>query len=425
MLITITFQKKKKQQVNNKDFHIIAKEIISTHGIEIIAKKQFVNLLADLGAYKGLPALKTIVNELFKFGFGTFLYDLKQNNDSDIFEKCFNHRREFLSDGKFREDLTEYVYSSLFFALNLIDDIEEPKVKNPFSADASQNQKPASHKKRNKPALNLKKMLENLKNEYLETFTEIIVPKGKLAKASGYFSYDTLNKQYVLENKILILSKRLGEDLDWCKKEKEKILSKYSQSKSDQRTKFGCIISIPIILLVFIIAWSYNYIASAEERAEYEETILLAQQANANGNIIQAIELYSKAENEYDAGWRNGYYKEKAHSEAGVLSSKVYAKYKSEIDKALSVDNIIDVAYIMKTIPQSLVLTGEDWDHFKNTSTKVENSIDSCIKKELDSFLIAISKQGKLSDSEKERLNRLDTISPDNYWIKFIKTKEK
>lgn len=410
--------------MNNKDFHIIAKEIIAKNGLEIISKKQFPNLLADLGAYKDLPALKTILNELFKLGFGTFLYELKQNKESDIFEKCFVHRKEFLSEGKYREDLTEYIYSSLLFALDLIDDIEEPKVKNPFSAEASQNQSKPKGKKRNTPALNLKKMLEELKKEYLQTFDEITIPKGKIVKASGYFTPETLNKQYILENKIIILSKRLGEDLDWCKKQKDEYLSKYTQSKSAQRSKFGCLISIPITLLIFVVGWTYNYIISAEERAEFEATMSLAQQANSNGNIIEAIELYSKAENEYDAGWRNGDYKKQAHTEAEILSSKVYEEYKPEIDKALSENNLLDVAFILKTIPQSLVLAGEDWEHYKTTSATVENSIDSCIKKELDSLLIAISKQGKLSESEKERLNRIATIAPDNYWIKFIKTKE-
>ena len=45
-------------------------------------------------------------------------------------------------------------------------------------------------------------MLEDLKKEYLETFSEIIIPKGKIAKASGYFTSETINKQYILEHKI-------------------------------------------------------------------------------------------------------------------------------------------------------------------------------------------------------------------------------
>ena len=411
--------------VNNKDFHIIAKEIISKNGIEIISKKQFPNLLADLGAYKDLPALKTILNELFKLGFGKFLYELKQNKEDDIFEKCFDHRKEFLSTGKYREDLTEYIYSSLLFALGLIDDIEEPKVKNPFSAEASQNQTKPKAKKRNAPALNLKKMLEDLKKEYLQTFDEIIVPKGKIAKASGYFTPETLNKQYILENKIIILSKRLGEDLDWCKVKKEEILSRHIQSKSAQRSKFGCLISIPIILLILVTGWTYNFIASADERAEFEQTMASALQEKNNGNLIASIELYSKAETEYDAGWRNGYYKSRARKEAEIISSQIYAGQKTLLDEAISSNDYIKAASIIQALPQCLVLSGDDWNHYKSISNTIESSIEKTINIEIEKLLKSISKNGKLSKEELEVLNTLTSIAPENYWVKFIKTKEK
>lgn len=410
--------------MNNKDFHIIAKEIISKNGIEIISKKQFPNLLADLGAYKDLPALKTILNELFKLGFGKFLYELKQNKEGDLFEKCFDHRNEFLSAGKYREDLTEYVYSSLLFALGLIDDIEEPKVKNPFSAKASQNQAKPKAKKRNAPALNLKKMLEDLKKEYLQTFDEIIVPKGKIAKASGYFTPETLNKQYILENKIIILSKRLGEDLDWCKVKKEEILSRYIQSKSAQRSKFGCLISIPIILLILVTGWTYNFIASADERAEFKKTMASALQEKNNGNIIASIELYSKAETEYDAGWRNGDYKSRARKEAEIISSQIYAGQKTLLDEAISSNDYIKAASIIQALPQCLVLSGDDWNHYKSITSTLDSSIENAINIEIEKLLKSISKNGKLSKEELEVLNTLTSIAPENYWGKFIKTKE-
>ena len=410
--------------MNNKDFHIIAKEIISKNGIEIISKKQFPNLLADLGAYKDLPALKTILNELFKLGFGKFLYELKQNKEGDIFEKCFDHRKEFLSAGKYREDLTEYIYSSLLFALGLIDDIEEPKVKNPFSAEASQNQTKPKAKKRNAPALNLKKMLEDLKKEYLQTFDEIIVPKGKIAKASGYFTPETLNKQYILENKIIILSKRLGEDLDWCKVKKEEILSKHVQSKSAQRSKFGCLISIPIILLILVTGWTYNFIASADERAEFEQTMASALREKNNGNLIASIELYSKAETEYEAGWRNGYYKNRARKEAEIISSQIYAGQKTLLDEAISSNDYIKAASIIQALPQCLVLSGDDWNHYKSISNTIESSIEKTINIEIDKLLKSISKNGKLSKEESEMLKMLTTIAPNNYWVKFINSKE-
>ena len=407
--------------MNNKDFHIIVKDIVSKHGDSIIEKPQFPNLLADLGAYKDLPALKQIVNTLLKSGFGAFLYNLTQNKENNILEKCYEHRMEFISEGKFREDLTEYTYSSLLFALGLIDDIEEPRVKNPFSAEASPNQK---KKKRSKAALNLKKMLEDLKKEYLETFNEIIIPKGKIAKASGYFTSETINKQYILEHKISIVSKRLGEDLNWCTTQKEEFLNRHQRSKSAQRSTVGCLALLVIIILSIISTKTYNYISSSEQRTTFETTMLAAKQASENGELLEAINLYKKAEIEYDANWKTDEYKSTARKKAEEVSSVVYQEYKSQIDSTLANNQIIDASYIIKTLPQELVLAGDDWEHYKTTIKNIDASIENEIKLEIDKLISSISRNKKLTDSDKERLEVLTTVAPDNYWLKFISNKE-
>lgn len=407
--------------MNNKDFHIIVKEIVLQHGDGIIEKPQFPNLLADLGAYKELPALKQIVNAIFKSGFGAYLYNLIQNKENNILEKCYEHRIEFISEGKFREDLIEYIYSSLLFALDLIDNIEEPRVKNPFSAEANQNQR---KKKRRKVALNLKKMLEELKKEYLDTFNEIIIPKGKIVKASGYFTSETINKQYILENKILIVSKRLGEDLNWCITQKEDFLKKYQQSKSTQRSKIGCIVLIVLIIISVITTNTYNYISSSEQRTAFETTMLAAEQARGNGELLEAISLYKKAETEYNADWKTNDYKTMARKYAEETSSTVYKEYKNKIDSALVNNQIIDASYIIRTLPQTLVLTGEDWEHYKTTIKNIDASIDKELKTEIDNLINSISKNKKLTESEKERLEILIIVAPNNYWLKFIKRKE-
>ena len=53
----------------DKKLHIIAKDVVTQKGDIIITKNQFLNLLADLGAYKELPATKIILNALFKADF--------------------------------------------------------------------------------------------------------------------------------------------------------------------------------------------------------------------------------------------------------------------------------------------------------------------------------------------------------------------
>ena len=121
-----------------------------------------------------------------------------------------------------------------------------------------------------------------------------------------------MNKQYILENKIVILSQRLDEDLEWCKKQKNKVLAKYQQSKSSQRTKLGCFVSIPVFIVALLTSWTYLYITSADERDEFEQNMSLALEAQNKGEFMKALNLYNKAGVDYEASWKNGDYKDEA-----------------------------------------------------------------------------------------------------------------
>ena len=173
-----------------------------------------------------------------------------------------------------------------------------------------------------------------------------------------------------------------------------------------------------------VTGWTYNFIASADERAEFEQTMASALQEKNNGNLIASIELYSKAETEYEAGWRNGYYKNRARKEAEIISSQIYAGQKTLLDEAISSNDYIKAASIIQALPQCLVLSGDDWNHYKSISNTIESSIEKTINIEIDKLLKSISKNGKLSKEESEMLKILTTIAPNSYWVKFINSKE-
>jgi hypothetical protein len=215
--------------------HTIAKQITAQYGDNIVTTKQFQYLLADFGAFKDLPACKPILFQLLQAGFGTFLYDLKQKQDAEILQKCYTHRQEFLSDGKFRADLTEYVYASCLYALGLIADISEPRVKNPFSAEKEAT--PEFCPQKQIPRLDLGKMVEQLQNEYRETLTHIIVPDAKDGiKVPGYFDVHTRTAQLVIEEKLRLIGEHIGRDyVKWCQNEKSLIVKKYDTNLTQQR----------------------------------------------------------------------------------------------------------------------------------------------------------------------------------------------
>jgi hypothetical protein len=222
---------------NSKELHIASKEIVSKYGEAVIGTPQFKNLLADYGAFKDIPATKQILIDLQNAGFGTYLYELKQTNDTDILKKCYSHRQEFLSEGKYREDITIYVYSSMLYALGLIEDVSEPKVKNPFSADKGAQEKKAE--KRTVQHIDLGKMSELLKDDYLKLLEQIVIPDpSSEGQASGFFTTSTRTKLLVIEEKLRIIGERVNRDyLSWCSNQKDKALGKYFKNEKEQQRK--------------------------------------------------------------------------------------------------------------------------------------------------------------------------------------------
>jgi hypothetical protein len=221
--------------MENKELHIASKEITARFGDAVITTKQFLNLLADYGAFKDIPASKQILADLQKSGFGSYLYDLKQKQDKEILEKCYSHRQEFLSNGKYRDDITVYVYASMLYALGLIEDVSEPKVNNPFSAEKSVGDYRNSNK--DIQHLDLDKIVELLKRDYLLLIKEIIVPEpSKECVASGFYSTSTRTKLLVIEEKLRIIGEIVNNDYSaWCKEKKNEELCKYDKDEDGQR----------------------------------------------------------------------------------------------------------------------------------------------------------------------------------------------
>lgn len=407
--------------------HQQIRDIVLQHGENIVAQRQFYNLLADYGAFKDTPAAKQIMNDLLHNGFGKFIYELKTDGKKDILQEIAKHKKEFLSDGKYRQDITDYIYASILFGLGVIENVDNVNFDNPYSTGPQQSQPNNTPIKPNKPALDLKKMLEDLKKEYLATFEEVVIPPKRLfGQASGYFEITTLNKQYVIENKIKLIIERIGGDADWCQNEKADFLSQYSHSKKKQQTRLGCFAATFIIVLIFVSAWTFNYITSQDAREQYEQTMNLAANNESAGKFVEAITLYKKAGDDYNANWKNGTYKNDAYEHAQLLSSRLFNEKKPAIEGALRNNDFITAKIEFDDLPSELVLAGTALDDYNRIDEQINNGLTAAINTEITKLANDIFKNnGKLSPQGLKRLEDMIKIAPDNYWLKTIKGKQK
>lgn len=74
-----------------------------------------------------------------------------------------------------------------------------------------------------------------------------------------------------------------------------------------------------------------SYTSSADAREVYETTMASANAEYAKGNYIAALNLFQKAENDYNASYSASSYKGEAHAKAVETSDKIIANWEEEV----------------------------------------------------------------------------------------------
>lgn len=143
----------------------------------------------------------------------------------------------------------------------------------------------------------------------------------------------------------------------------------------------------------------------ADARVAYETTMASANAEYAKDNYIAALNLFHKAENEYEVSYSVACYKQKAHDKAIEATNQIVSDWKSEAQPLLQTKKVAQV---------------------KSLSEQIDNELATRTTEIVDELFNDIYVHHEtLSGSGKQELDEMIKVVPDNYWLNFIKERAK
>lgn len=264
-------------------------------------------------------------------------------------------------------------------------------------------------------------VLDQLKNDYLTRLTQL----DKSTKSGEIdFSDKTLCET---RRKLINLGTLLGKNMEqWCDSENER-LSTERISRAAKKKKRNIIVSSVAGIALLIGGWQgISYTSSADARAAYEATMASANAEYANGNYATALNLFQKAENEYNASYSASSYKGDAHAKAIEASDKIISNWADKVKPLLQSKKVAQAKALTLALPTNLVFDGNTEQTFKSLSEQIDKDMATRTTEIVDELLNDIYvHHGSLSESGKQELDEMIKVVPDNYWLNFIKEKTK
>lgn len=160
----------------------------------------------------------------------------------------------------------------------------------------------------------------------------------------------------------------------------------------------------------------YQYIGSSDDREQYDQRIFSGNTFLSEGDYENAIESYKEAYNGYNALNSNSY-KEAALFRMDDLVDKL-------MDEGADNNKSLLQAYKVLQSEMQLNLEKDEYSKLQLKKEKIENLISTRVSNGRNGLVTILSANGgKLNEEGKDLLNELLELSPEDYWLNFIKKK--
>lgn len=474
--------------------HEAIKQLVAQFGDGIVTEVRLANLLADLNGYQDYPAMKMVLKDILKAGYGKKLFGIYSKNSQNAISKNVDYTKTFASESNYKEDLVSYAFDCILFALGCITTINEPMTKG-FDPYAKGNGDILD---------NLGNQLASLQKQYLDLLDRLVtLPQNIYKDAPGYYSTDALNKLYAVEVKIaviiketnstvsldwctdkrteklkyfkkqkadavakgldelrsqyqtllaslIIVPKKLGikrsgyyddngekelssveDDIKlnyynmgkpydkWCEKEKNNYLAKYRVETQNIVLQLIAKIGIPAAVVLGASGTGISYMTSTSAIEQFEHTISMGEQQATAGEYGKALQLFSDAKKNYTASFRIGHYQDIADEH---ISTSINDATQTCV-KMVEEGKLMDASTLLSSLPKKIISETQQYSEQYNSA---KSTLDNAINDGLNNIISDISSNhGKLSNTSKKKLNELLKVNPNDYWLNFIKNKEK
>lgn len=265
-------------------------------------------------------------------------------------------------------------------------------------------------------------VLDKFKNEYIARLSEI----DRNTKSGDI---DLSDAELVeLRRKLIALGTLLRTQPmgAWCDEENRKVVDART-SRAAKRKKRNIILgSVAGIALIIGGSQTVIYTSSADERAEYETNMANANAALNEGRLPDAVVLYQKAADDYDASYSSTTYKNEAIAKAQEVTDRIVSDWENNINPLLSSNKPAQAKLLTNALPATLVMSDATKGRVDQLKQKIDSDVQSRASTLVNELLSDVyANHRKLSAQSMEELDAMLQVYPDNYWLNFIKNKVK
>lgn len=312
------------------------KIVVSKNGKDVVRDVRLLNIMNDMVYIEDSAAVKNILREVLKSGYGSKLLSLTPPHD-DYQLKIKAYSKTISDSLGFKDVIVQYILYSIAYGIGLCPSI--PRLKNTT----------------------------------------------------------TLSKGNKKEKEI--------------KKEEKKVVEKIvTEKKGSSFVKIAAFWAV----IIFGVFFGYNYFDSSEERENFRQSLFSGDKFLNSGDYANAVESYKAAYNGYNSFNRNSY-KSDALEKIDALTDRLI---KEGDNKSLN------QAYNTVVSELQLDLSNSDKERLESKRTELETTIGERINNGRNTLITNISaNNGKLDDNGKKLLGELLELSPNDYWLNFIKGK--
>jgi hypothetical protein len=381
------------------------KGVILQYGSDVVKNIRLSNILDDVASFDDIPAAKQVLRTILKAGYGEKLLGVKEDWNLKI--NVFT--AEICQNFGFQKEIVAYLLSSIVYGLGLSDIIPE------YTLGNKNDDYSAKHINKTNIISDLKGELNAQKTEYRRLLdTLLVIP----AKTSAYYPASALTKLSFVEGKIKILSEALKtSDSDWCIQEREKVLQAHHKDTSSLRVKVYITVALIVTIILFGGLNGISYVLSLGKIETFNQTVQKGDSYVSSGLYDQAFASYLEAYTNYDAFNRSSY-KENAFQKMEKVTDKLIEKGKSDNSYLLQAKEALN-SLIQLDIPSSVRAS------LQEKLDGVEQDIINRVNNGRNTLILNVSaNKGKLNEAGKKLLDELMKLSPDDYWLNFIKNKE-
>lgn len=264
-------------------------------------------------------------------------------------------------------------------------------------------------------------IFDGLKNSYLNRLKSLdaIQQMGDISTSDSELSE--------LRRKLIKMGCLLQQDMtQWCDSQVEQINQRRAE-KAARKKKRNTIAGIAAGLAVLVSGWQGgSYLSSQEAIETYQTTMSQADIAMSEGRYPDALSLYLQAEHNYDGSFSSSSYKSAAHSKAVEASDQIVSNWEEEISNQNQPYKGLQAKLLTLSLPKNLLLEGTTSNVYQTTVASIDVALKEETEKLINDLLTEIYKnKGTLSSEKRALLEEMLQVSPDNYWLNFIKEKSK